>query len=74
MFRKNIEKSCLYCVYGEKLKSNEDLLCSKYGVTAARCDCRAFRYAPLKRIPEEKISFDFSDSDFIIDVSGKKEN
>ena len=73
MFRKNIEKNCTYCMYGEKLKSNDDILCSKFGITVARYNCRSFRYAPLKRVPEEKHSFgyEYSGSEFMINGSEK---
>ena len=76
MFRKNIEKNCMYCAYGEKLKLNDDMLCAKFGVTAVRYSCPKFRYAPLKRVPNRKSTFEsgFSISDFLIKDTEKTEN
>ena len=50
LFRKRMERSCLYCRYGTKL--DEDMmLCAKKGIVPTCDDCRKFRYDPLKRIP-----------------------
>ena len=50
LFRKKMERSCLYCRYGTKL--DEDMmLCAKKGIVPTCDDCRKFRYDPLKRTP-----------------------
>ncbi|MBP3411817.1 MAG: hypothetical protein J6K89_01005 [Oscillospiraceae bacterium] len=62
LFRKNIEKSCSYCVYAGKM--NEDAyLCTKKGVVAPEHHCRKFKYDPLKRIPVKGKVKDFSQCD-----------
>lgn len=59
LFRKKIERSCLYCRYGTKL--DEDMmLCAKKGIVPACGDCRKFRYDPFKRVPPKAKALDFS--------------
>lgn len=58
LFRKKIERSCLYCTYGTQL--NEDaILCTKRGVVAPNIKCRKFRYEPCKRVPPKPKAPDF---------------
>lgn len=59
LFRKKIERSCSYCLYGAHLE-NERILCSKKGVRAAEDRCRRFKYDPCKRIPPKTKALDFS--------------
>ena len=62
LFRKKIEKSCLYCRFGTKM--NEDmLLCAKKGIVVATDTCPRFRYDPFKRIPAKPKALDFSKYD-----------
>ena len=59
LFRKKIERSCVYCQYGAKLE--EDLiLCSKKGMRSIGESCKRFKYDPLKRIPHKAKAMDFS--------------
>lgn len=58
LFRKKIEKSCIYCVHGTVLDSGQ-VLCVKKGVCAPRTKCRKFRYDPLKRVPVKPKAPDF---------------
>ena len=62
LFRKKIERSCAYCVYGAKIGENM-LLCSKKGVRTPDQKCRKFQYDPCKRIPSKKKALDFSKYD-----------
>ncbi len=59
LFRKKIEKSCLYCRYGTKM-SEDMMLCAKKGIVVISEDCRKFRYDPFKRIPAKPKALDFS--------------
>ncbi len=62
LFRKKIERSCSYCLYGGRL--DEDLiLCSKKGLKSADSKCWRFRYDPCKRIPAKAKALDFSKYD-----------
>ena len=66
LFRKKIERSCLYCAYGTKL-DEETILCTKRGVVLAGSKCRKFSYDPTKRIPAKPKAPDFerySEEDF----------
>lgn len=59
LFRKNIEKSCNYCIHGVPLEE-EQILCSKKGIVTSEDKCRKFCYDPCKRIPAKPKSMDFS--------------
>ena len=50
LFRKKIQRSCAYCVYGAKLEDGQ-ILCTKKGVRYDDQKCFRFRYDPCKRIP-----------------------
>lgn len=62
LFRKKIERSCAYCVYGAKL-DEEQILCSKKGIRPMDGKCLKFRYDPCKRIPQKAKAMDFSKYD-----------
>lgn len=67
LFKKKIERSCDYCIYGTKLEG-EQVLCAKKGVVTCG-KCRKFRYDPTKRIPlkPKPIDFDkYSEDDFTL--------
>lgn len=59
LFRKKIEKSCVYCAYGTKI-DDEQVLCIKKGVVPLTGKCRKFCYDPCKRIPAKPKALDFS--------------
>lgn len=50
LFRK-VEKSCSYCTRAIKI-DEETMACRRKGPVSVDGACRAFRYDPLKRIPE----------------------
>ena len=62
LFRKKIERSCSYCLYGAYLE-NDRILCSKKGCRNADEKCRRFKYDPCKRIPKKAKAMDFSKYD-----------
>lgn len=59
LFRKKIEKSCIYCVHGTQI-DNEQILCIKKGVVPLTGKCRKFYYDPCKRIPPKPKALDFN--------------
>ena len=62
LFRKKMERSCLYCRFGTKM--NEDMmLCAKKGIVPVCDDCRKFRYDPFKRVPPKRMALYFSKSE-----------
>ncbi len=66
LFRKKIEKSCSYCIYGAKL-DEDAVLCSKKGLRPLGGKCRKFKYDPTKRQPvkAKALNFDqYSQEDF----------
>lgn len=66
LFRKKIERSCSYCVFGAKLEGGQ-ILCSKSGMRTIDESCRKFKYDPTKRVPLKAKTLDFSkyeDQDF----------
>lgn len=62
LFRKKIEKSCLYCAHGTVI-DGEQVLCIKKGVVPLDGKCRKFAYDPCKRIPPKPKALDFSKYD-----------
>lgn len=62
LFRKKIERSCTYCIYGTQL-NDESILCSKKGLQLIEDQCRKFKYDPCKRIPRKAKAIDFSKYD-----------
>ena len=68
LFQKKIEPRCAYCQRGTEL-DEEKILCAKRGVVDRAGHCRAFRYAPLKRVPPPPPSLDLGslkDEDFTL--------
>ena len=61
LFKKKIERSCDYCLYGTKLEDAQ-VLCAKKGVVSCG-KCRRFRYDPIKRIPLKAKAIDFEKYD-----------
>ena len=59
LFRKKIERSCSYCIFGAKLEDGQ-ILCTKRGLRQAEDSCRNFKYDPCKRIPGKPKALDFS--------------
>lgn len=59
LFRKKIEKSCAYCVYGTRLEDGQ-ILCAKKGLKSEESKCFRFRYDPCKRLPKKEKPLDFS--------------
>lgn len=59
LFRKKMPRSCVYCVHSAKY-SEDQMLCTKYGVVSMYYECRKFRYDPFKRIPAKPKALDFS--------------
>lgn len=62
LFRKKLPRSCSYCACGTKV-SDEQVLCTKYGVVSVYYDCRKFEYDPCKRIPAKAKALDFAKYD-----------
>jgi hypothetical protein len=46
LFRKKMERSCLYCRFGTKM-NEEMMLCARKGIVPVCDDCRKFRYDPF---------------------------
>lgn len=59
LFRKKIERSCSYCLYGAHLE-DEQILCAKKGMKTSADKCLRFKYDPCKRIPPKPKALDFS--------------
>lgn len=59
LFRKKIERSCAYCLYGAHLDDGQ-ILCSKKGMRSEDNKCWRFHYDPCKRIPPKAKALDFA--------------
>ena len=62
LFRKKIDRSCAYCIYGTRLEDDE-ILCCKKGLKTVDDKCRRFQYDPTKRIPAKAKALDFAKYD-----------
>lgn len=62
LFRKKMERSCAYCIYGTRLEEGV-ILCTKKGMKTEENSCFRFRYDPCKRIPLKAKAMDFSQYD-----------
>ena len=62
LFRKKIERACVYCQRGTLLDS-ELVLCTKKGMRNPDDKCWCFQYDPCKRIPKKAKALDFSKYD-----------
>jgi hypothetical protein len=62
LFRKKIDRSCAYCVYGTKLEDDQ-ILCCKKGMKTVEDKCFRFKYDPTKRIPVKAKALDFAKYD-----------
>lgn len=68
LFRKKIQKSCIYCAHATKL-DEEQALCIKKGIVSLDGKCRKFSYDPCKRIPVKPKAPDlskFKEEDFAL--------
>ncbi len=59
LFRKKMQKACVYCVHGTQI-SEDQVLCTKRGAVLLDGKCRKFQYDPCKRIPPKPKALDFS--------------
>ena len=50
LFRRNMEKRCVYCAHGCAIGETQ-VACVYKGVMDAADHCRRFSYDPLKRVP-----------------------
>ena len=62
LFRKKIERSCIYCQFGTKI-DEDAIICSKKGMKTPDDKCWKFKYDPTKRIPMKAKALDFSKYD-----------
>ena len=62
LFRKKIERSCAYCLYGAHLEDGQ-ILCSKKGIKTDEGKCWKLKYDPCKRVPKIAKALDFSKYD-----------
>lgn len=53
LFRKKIQRSCLYCDHGVVLPAGK-VICAKKGIVSVDSACSKFEYDPLKRVPPRK--------------------
>ncbi len=59
LFRKKMPRSCSYCANGTMI-SDDQVLCTKYGVVSVYYKCRKFTYDPCKRTPVKAKALDFN--------------
>ena len=59
LFRRKMDRRCVYCLYGTQLE-DDHILCTKKGLRMADDKCWRFKYDPCKRIPLKAKALDFS--------------
>lgn len=66
IFSKEIIPMCIYCEYGKKIVTTDDIVCSKKGFVKPDFCCKKFKYTPINRIPPTRIrhNADFNKEDF----------
>ncbi|MDO5545228.1 MAG: hypothetical protein Q4F81_05325 [Eubacteriales bacterium] len=62
LFRKKMERLCIYCENGTALEDGQ-ILCSRKGLRKPEEKCWRFRYDPCKRVPKKTKALDFSKYD-----------
>lgn len=62
LFRKKIERSCVYCTHGLQMDESQ-VLCCKKGIRSLPSKCLGFRYDPTKRVPLKAKAVDFKKYD-----------
>ena len=68
LFRKNMEKRCVYCGLGSVINERE-VACPYRGIMDAAGSCRRFVYDPLKRVPPRPAPLkkeNYSPEDFML--------
>lgn len=64
-FNKKQEKYCLNCTYGKFLEYTDEVFCVKKGFKSKFEKCMKYKYDPLKRVPESRLSKqEFKEEDF----------
>ena len=67
LFNEDVEKTCLWCIYGKKSEYTSEVFCKKYGVVTGGEVCRKYKYDPLKRTPDTpKIDTEYDPENFIL--------
>lgn len=59
LFRKKIEKMCVYCTYSS-IVDEETISCTKKGTKRWDDKCLSFLYDPCKRAPKKSKAIDFA--------------
>ena len=54
-FGNSIKPSCYYCVFGNRTREGNKVLCEKWGLVEADHNCKKWQYDPIKRIPEKQL-------------------
>ncbi|MBQ1537937.1 MAG: hypothetical protein IIZ73_06460 [Ruminococcus sp.] len=64
-FGNNISPSCSYCLYGNRSKEGNKVLCERQGLVDADYSCKKWIYDPIKRIPKKQLEIPSQEDDII---------
>lgn len=64
-FGSDIKPSCSYCVYGNRAKEGNKVLCEKMGLVDATYSCKKWEYDPIKRVPKKQLDIPNQEDDNI---------
>lgn len=59
LFRKKVEKACMFCVHSE-VNDEDTVRCRKKGIKNCDDKCMHFSYDPCKRTPLKAKTIDFA--------------
>ena len=55
-FGNRISPSCSYCLFGNRSREGNKVLCEKQGLVDADYSCKKWVYDPIKRVPKKQLN------------------
>ena len=64
-FGNGIDPSCSYCVFGNRSREGNKVLCEKQGLVDANKKKKKWVYDPIKRVPKKQLNIPNQEDDII---------
>ena len=64
-FGNRISPSCSYCLFGNRSREGNKVLCEKQGLVDADYSCKKWVYDPIKRVPKKQLNIPNQEDDLI---------
>ena len=65
-FGNRISPSCSYCLFGNRSREGNKVLCEKQGLVDADYSCKKWVYDPIKRVPKKQLNIPNQEDDVIL--------